>query len=319
VDMAALEGWAVQVPDVSNSSAFQFPEEAGREGIRSVLCAPLLVRGRALGVLRLYSAESRTFTADEETFLTALASQGAIAIDNACAFRRLEELESAKSRFVFQVAHEVKSPLAAVQQMLFLLDSGSAGALEARHREIVGRCTARAADLQATVDDLLALGSLRGRVSECRASPVALGEVIGRVRERVAALVEEKHLELCIRCDGDGPVVQAEPGNLRKLLGNLLENAVKYTPAGGSVSLSAERQGDRVVVVCRDSGIGIPPDALPHLFEEFYRASNAKKSHSGTGLGLALVKRIVDLYRGEVRVESVEGRGSTFTILLPAG
>lgn len=320
IDQAALEGWAVQVPDVQSATALQFPDAAVREGIGSMICAPLMVRGQAIGVLRLYSAEPRRFGPDEETFLMAIASQGAVAIENASAYRRLEELEAAKSRFVFQVAHELKSPVAAVRQMLALLDSGLAGASEERRKELLGRCIVRSADLQATIDDLLALGSLRRRLPEARPGPAAVADVLGPVAERVAPAVEEKRIDLRVECEaGDGgPVVRADPDDLRKLIGNLLENAVKYTPPGGKVRLAAERCGDRVVLRCTDTGIGIPAEAIPRLFEEFYRAPNAKASYPGTGLGLSLVKRIVDLYHGEIRVESTVGQGTTFTVSLPA-
>jgi len=317
VDHPALEGWAVQVPDVAAATALQFPDEAAREGIRSMISAPLLVRGRAIGVLRLYSADPRRWGQEEETFLMAIASQGAVAIENASAYRRLEELEAAKSRFVFQVAHELKSPVAAVRQMLSLIESGIVSD-PAEHRRLVARCQVRSADLQATIDDLLALGSLKRRLPEANVRPVALSDVLVPVEERVAPSVGEKRLDLSIRCEAGGPVVSMDPDDLRKLLGNLLENAVKYTPAGGAVRLLAERRGDRVFVECSDTGIGIPADALPRLFDEFYRAPNARESHPGTGLGLSLVKRIVDLYHGEVRVDSEIGRGTTFTVILPA-
>jgi signal transduction histidine kinase len=117
----------------------------------------------------------------------------------------------------------------------------------------------------------------------------------------------------------DAPVLfPTAEDDMHRLLGNLLENAVKYTPSGGEVTVSLTADVSHVKVAVSDTGIGISPEAMPHIFDEFYRASNAKEMGAeGTGLGLSLVKRIVDLYRGEIQVESQPGKGTTFTVLLP--
>jgi two-component system phosphate regulon sensor histidine kinase PhoR len=112
--------------------------------------------------------------------------------------------------------------------------------------------------------------------------------------------------------------LNATEEDMHRVVGNLLENAVKYTPSGGTVSVALRAEDSQVTLVVSDSGIGIAPEALPHIFEEFYRAANVKAMGTeGTGLGLSLVKRIVDLYQGEVRVESELEKGTTFTVTLP--
>lgn len=117
----------------------------------------------------------------------------------------------------------------------------------------------------------------------------------------------------------DAPVLfPTAEDDMHRLLGNLLDNAVKYTTPGGEVTISLTADTSNIRVAVSDTGIGISPDAMPHIFDEFYRASNAKEMGAeGTGLGLSLVKRIVDLYRGEMQVESQPGKGTTFTVLLP--
>jgi two-component system phosphate regulon sensor histidine kinase PhoR len=117
----------------------------------------------------------------------------------------------------------------------------------------------------------------------------------------------------------DAPIpFRATEEDMHRVVGNLLENAVKYTPSGGTVSVALRAEDSRVTLVVSDGGIGIAPEALPHIFEEFYRAANVKAMGTeGTGLGLSLVKRIVDLYQGEVRVESELEKGTTFTVTLP--
>ncbi|HAD04308.1 MAG TPA: PAS domain-containing sensor histidine kinase, partial [Desulfuromonas sp.] len=143
------------------------------------------------------------------------------------------------------------------------------------------------------------------------------------IAEHVVALLEQKIRERRISIDilglAGAPGVLADPGRLEQVFVNLVDNAVKYTPAGGSVTLTATAEEDRVVVAVRDTGIGIPSRDLPRIFERFYRVDKARsRKLGGTGLGLAITKHIVQTHGGEVRVQSEPGTGSTFSILLPA-
>ena len=139
------------------------------------------------------------------------------------------------------------------------------------------------------------------------------------VTEHLEPVAQSRDLHL--RCDARGPVsVVGDGGWLERLLLNLLDNAMKFTPKGGSVSLSVARDGDRARIDVRDTGIGMPADVIPHIFERFYRADPARSSvREGAGLGLSLVKWIVDRHQGWIQVDSQPGKGSTFTIWLPAG
>ena len=318
VDRGALRGKAVPILDVTKDPGFQYPEEARKEGIRSVLCVPLSVREKPIGVLRLYTGEIHRFTDEEIEFLSTLASQGAVAIENARTYQQLEDLEQAKSDFVFTVAHELKAPVAATQSILRVLLEGYAGEVFQKQKELIGRAERRLIALQTLIRDLLALGALKGGLPQSKKTDVILNAVINRVVDMVQSEVEEKGIRLQVEVPDNLVTIKASEDDMERLLGNLLENAVKYTPPKGRINLQLHLENTAARIVVSDTGIGIPPESMPRIFEEFYRAKNAKEmGQEGTGLGLSLVKHIVDRYRGEIGVESKLMEGSTFTVTLP--
>jgi len=318
MDRLGLLGKPVALLEAAADPRFQYPEEARKEGIRSVLSVPMMVLARAIGVLRVYTGEVRQFTPEETEFLMALASQGAAAIQNARAFRQLQELEEAKSRFVFAVTHELKAPVAALQSQFAVLQGGYAGTLTEGQQVLIDRAAHRMARLQELLRDLLALGALKDRLPQHKKTELNLVELVRRVVEIIQAEAEARGVTVTPSLP-DAPIpFRATEEDIHWVVGNLLENAVKYTPSGGTVSVALHAEDSRVTLIVSDSGIGIAPEALPHIFEEFYRAANVKAMGTeGTGLGLSLVKRIVDLYQGEVRVESELEKGTTFTVTLP--
>jgi signal transduction histidine kinase len=317
VDRGALRGKPVPILDVTKDPAFQYPEEAKKEGIRSVLCVPLSVREKPIGVLRLYTGEVHRFTDEEIEFLSALASQGAVAIENARTYQQLEDLEQAKSDFVFTVAHDLKAPVAAIQSILRVLLEGYAGEVFQKQKELIGRAERRLIALQTLIRDLLALGALKGGLPPPKKKDVILNAIVKRVVDMVRSEVEEKGIRLQVEVPDNLVTIKATDDDLERLLGNLLENAVKYTPQKGKISLQLSLENTTARIVVSDTGIGIPPESMPRIFEEFYRAKNAKEIGEGTGLGLSLVKHIVELYHGQIKVESKLQEGSTFTVTLP--
>jgi signal transduction histidine kinase len=318
MDRLALQGKTVALLDATVDPRFQYPEEARKEGIRSVLSVPMMLLDRAIGVLRVYTGEVRPFTDEETEFLVALASQGAAAIQNARAFRQLQELEQAKSRFIFAVAHELKAPVAAVQSQLAVLQGGYAGKLNDKQQDLVNRAVRRMARLQELLRDLLALGALKDRLPAHRKTELNLVGIVRRVAEVLQAEAEARGITLTLDLPETPLTFPTTEEDMYRLLGNLLENAVKYTPSGGKVSLAIKASESQVTIVVSDTGIGISPEAMPHIFDEFYRAANVKELRTeGTGLGLSLVKRIVELYQGQVDVKSELGKGTTFTVSLP--
>jgi two-component system phosphate regulon sensor histidine kinase PhoR len=174
--------------------------------------------------------------------------------------------------------------------------------------------------LLALVKDLLELAAGKMEQFQGEKKEVVLNETITKVTELMQTSAEEKGLEFKVEIAEEPLVLVGIEDGLERVFMNLVSNAVKYTPACGSVSMKAWSENDQIKVEVSDTGIGIPEEALPRIFNEFYRAKNAKAMEmEGTGLGLAIAKDVVEQHGGQISVESVEGEGSTFYVTLPKG
>jgi two-component system phosphate regulon sensor histidine kinase PhoR len=239
-----------------------------------------------------------------------------LVIDDVTELRRLEHV---RTEFIANVSHELRTPLTAIQGYLETL---LGGALEERQHarrfvEIAFRHTERLGRL---LNDLTDLSNIElGKVS-LRLAPVALRPLIDSVLELVAVKAREGSVALTAEVS-EGLTVQADHDRLVQILINLVDNAVKYTPAGGSVTVRARPVTDgRIEVSVSDTGVGIPRSDLPRITERFYRVDKARSRElGGTGLGLAIVKHLVLAHAGDLVIDSEEGRGTTVRVLLPQG
>ncbi len=321
MDREALAGEAVAVDDVATDGRLQYPEAALAEGIRSILTVSLPGRQGPLGVIRLYCSRVQRFTTEDAVFLSTMATHGSIAIENALAYQSLQNLEEAKRKFVLMVTHELRAPVGVVRSLLRTLEGGYAGHLEDSQHDLAARALHRADFLQTLIDELLELAAYKTGLREVLApQPVNVNAVLGNVVERYAVPSAEKHLTLNLNLDAGAPplMVAATEEELDRVFTNLVSNAVKYTPEGGEVTVRLQLVMGRAQIEVTDSGIGISEEALSHLFEEFYRAPNARAAvKEGTGLGLVVAKDIVTRYGGSLQVQSQAGQGTTFTVTLP--
>jgi len=236
------------------------------------------------------------------------------------AYQTLGHLDELKSKFVLMVTHELRSPVSVVRSLLRTILGGYAGTLDEQQTEIIGRALHRADYLQTLIDDLLDLAAGKSEISERERQAVNLAEAAERVIKRFEVPAREKDVKLELQCEeGESPiVVSATNEDMDRILNNLVSNAVKYTPTGGTVSVTLRRAGGYAHLKVIDTGIGIPEDSQSHLFEEFFRAPNAKAQvKEGTGLGLAITKDLVTRYGGRIGVESKAGAGTTFAVILP--
>ncbi|MCI0478255.1 MAG: ATP-binding protein [Anaerolineales bacterium] len=316
-----IAGKAIIINDVTTDARLQYPQQALEEGIYSMLSAPLQGKQGPLGLIRAYSVDTNHFTSDDAEFINAIARQGSIAIENALAYEALGKLDQMKSRFVMTVTHELRSPVSVVRCLLRTLLAGYVGDLSASQREMLQRVQYRADFLQTLIDDLLDLAAGKADVSaKEEPEPVRLDEAVERVVERFKIPAQEKEIALEWDCAcADAPIkIAATNEGMDRVLNNLVSNAIKYTPNGGRVSVKLFARDNRATLEIADSGIGIPEDALAHLFEEFYRAPNAKAQvKEGTGLGLAITKDLIVRYGGHIGVQSQAGQGTTFTVTFP--
>ncbi|MGE5552524.1 MAG: two-component system histidine kinase PnpS [Betaproteobacteria bacterium] len=234
----------------------------------------------------------------------------------------VRRLERVRSEFVANVSHELRTPLTSLRGFVETLQDGAADDPATLHRflQIIASETAHLGRL---VDDLLDLSRLESGRLELRLSPVDLGDLIQRTVAFYAPAAQAKGLTLKATVPPDLPPVPGDEDLLEQVLRNLVDNAVKYTPEGGQVDVTAEvvsypDQRREAVVRVADTGPGIPPEHLPRLFERFYRVDRARSRQlGGTGLGLAIVKHIAERHGGRAWVESEPGQGAAFSVALP--
>jgi len=228
--------------------------------------------------------------------------------------RALLRLNTLKAEFISTVSHELRSPLTPIVGFSELL---SATTIDAdRVRDMGAEILRHAQRMQRLVDDLLDVSHMEAGRFRLDMVDVDLGQLLERTVTEIAR--QSDHHEVAYHSVGALPVIRGDPLRLRQVIDNLLTNAIKYSPEGGQIDVTAFQRGTEVVVAVRDQGIGLPPDKLGRLFEKFYRVDNALAHRvRGSGLGLAIVKHIIDAHGGRVWVESELGRGSTFTFSLP--
>jgi len=229
---------------------------------------------------------------------------------------RLADVDKARSQFIRLVTHELRAPVAAIQSYLRLILDGYVPA--EKQREIIEKSERRALEQLALIGDLLDLARLQDKRGEEEPVPVDVGPVLMGVADLMRARAEDKDLLFSVEVEPGLPPVKAMPEHIKRLWTNLISNAIKYTEPGGIVVVTLAQNPNYIVGTVRDTGIGMTPEQMTHLYEEFYRTEEAKTmERQGTGLGLSIAKRIVDSYGGRLWVESELGKGSRFSFALP--
>ncbi len=231
---------------------------------------------------------------------------------------QLKELERMKADFVAMVTHELRAPVAAIEQQLTVILKGLAGEINERQARMLGRAKERAKGLLDLVKDLLDLSKIEAGMQVQYMEPVDIGELLTKVVDLMQPQAQQKGLMLEFEIGKDLPSVNADATNMEGVFTNLISNAIKYTPEGGLVKVTGKKEGDYIRIDVQDTGIGISEKDLPRIFERFYRVKTEKtRQIVGTGLGLSIVKQVVDAHLGTIDVESVENQGTHFVVRLP--
>ena len=322
------------IRDISQDKSYG-PARALREmGVKGYLCVPLIARDqKSIGVLRAACLEEREFTQGEIDLAQQLAAGAAVAIENARLFEEvqkksheLEEAYRSKSLFLNTMAHELRTPLNVVFATIQLFTDGFYGELDEKQKkgfEPMERNTRNLLDL---IISILDLARLEAKRVPLKTEEFMLKEIIDEFESSFMPLVREKELELRFRLDD--PMIKLNTDKLKTVavIQNLLGNAVKYTDGGEiEVRVSAlpdgqasGSQGKSISIAVRDTGIGIKESDLPHIFEAFYLAEGVnRRKYPGSGLGLCIVERLLEMLGGNIQVQSEWGKGSTFTVTLP--
>ncbi len=325
---AAAQQVPVQVADVLQGTYDVARVRAvfERHGYRSLLGVPLLVEHQIVGVLAVWGREPQPFTPDIVDLLQTLANQSVLAIQNARLFREIadksQQLEAAsrhKSEFLANMSHELRTPLNAVIGFSEVLAEGMFGDLNDKQAEYLQDILESGRHLLSLINDILDLAKIEAGRMELEAADVDLPSAIDTILLLMRERASRKDIEIGRVIDERLGAVRADERKVKQVLLNLLSNALKFTPEGGRIDVRADARDGMAEISVTDTGVGIAAEDQEAVFEEFRQVGDSAKRVEGTGLGLALSRKFVELHGGRIWVTSQVGVGSTFTFTLPIG
>ena len=234
------------------------------------------------------------------------------------AYGRVSRMERAKSRYMRKVSHELRGPLGTIQMALKVVLEGLSGELPEKSRDMIRRAERRAGELGQLTQDLLALARARESPLAVEAEPLNLGALAEELITEMRASADDAGVSLSLDVEPNLPIMHGDATGLRQMVGNLLSNAIRYTPRGGTVAVRVSRAEGQLCLEVSDTGIGIPPEDQARVFDEFFRSVNARThTAEGTGLGLTIVKAVVEQHHGSVTLHSTPGQGTRFVVRFP--
>ncbi len=298
--------------------------------IRSLLVVPLVTQNAFIGTLSIDDQAPEAFGPSEGRLLTIAAAQVSVAIENARLLRNLHdraiqleraleelrELHRLKTEFVQNLSHELRTPLTFVKSYVQLILDGAMGEINSDVEGALVIVDERTDAVTHLVNDVLSLEQVE--MGRLELQPISLAQVAARSVDGAAMTAKKSNVNIQLQADDDLPLVNGDEGRLGQVFDNFLGNAIKFSPAGSSITVRVWRDGTYVRAEVEDQGIGIPADKLEHIFDRFFQVDGSTtRRYAGTGLGLAIVKSIVESHSGQVSVDSKEGVGSTFSFFLP--
>ena len=334
-------GIPLVVSNVQNDPRVRDPEFFAKHGLVSYLGTPLIVKEHVLGVLSFYTKEGHEFSDEEVEFLETLAGQAAIAIHNAQLFNEVVQANKVKDEFLSVMSHELRTPLNVVMGYGGMMRDGMMGEINPTQDEALRKILTRSGDLLSMINDVLQATQLESRAVVAERQLLVLPEFLDHLASSYS-LSLDKEVTLVWNYLPDLPPLITDSAKLKQILQNLIDNAIKFTEKG-SVTISAniryEATGERqqeegllaphpsrlsphafVEFKVADTGIGIPKEDLPYIFEKFHQVDSSEtRRYGGVGIGLYIVKKFTELLGGMVEVESELGKGSTFTVTVPYG
>jgi signal transduction histidine kinase len=319
--------YAEDITAIYNERQENWARMALDAGYRSAIAVPLLLQEQAIGAFILYSTAPYQVSSRDTFLLSTAAIQTSMAIQNAILFAEVKEKNEAlqranhlKSQFLANVTHELRTPLhSIISYGALILEGFVDGELSAEQEEHIQFMVRRAEDLSHLVDDMLDLSKIEADRIEVNPEPLDLAHSLTDVVNQLKPLANTKGLYLALEMEEGLPGVMADGHRLRQVAINLVSNAIKFTDKGGvTIRCQQIKQGDMVNVSVNDTGIGISPAALGYIFEAFRQADGSTtRQFGGTGLGLTIARKLIELQGGEVAVESAPGQGTSFSFTLP--
>lgn len=311
---ASIAGWVVKnrlpiiIPDTEKDTRhFVQVDRVVNLQTKSLIGVPLITKDKVIGALEVINKQVGTFTLEDQNLLISLAAQAAIAIENTRLFLQ--------SDLVSELVHELRTPMSSLSTAAhLLLHPELPNDQRQRIVEIIRDETFRISELASSFLDLARLESGRAQFNPSVINP---RELFLDCADLLRVRAVEKELKVSINIPKELPKIKADRDKIKQVMVNLISNAIKYNNIGGSIGLEANTDEDDIQVEISDTGAGIPPEYIPHLFQKFYRVPGTERLASGTGLGLAICKQIMDIHRGWIDVQSKVGEGTRFIVHLP--
>ena len=323
----AATGVPMVVSDVTREHHFsQRVDQATGFKTRSIACVPLRVRDELKGVIEVVSKRVGSFSDKDLDMLTAIAGPVAIMIDHARLINevkslhdKLEKAGRIKAEFLATMTHELRTPINIIIGNLDILLGGFLGELNNRQKESLKTAMRNSGEALNLVTSLLDLSRIEAGQVVVRVEEFSLEDVWKELEMLFRTGLSGKEVELCWQVKTPLPGLKTDKIKIKEILSNIVLNAVKFTDRGTiEVSVSSVEGGEQIEIEVKDTGVGIPEDFLPFIFEPFRQAEGSfTRSHGGVGLGLSIAKRLLNLLHGRVAVESEVGKGSTFRITIP--
>jgi len=310
----SIAGWIVnnreplRIDDAHKDERFfsDVEQSIGYE-TKSLLGIPLITKNKVVGVLEVVNKKRGTFTDPDESMLTVLGAQAAVAIENARLFQQ--------SDLIAEFVHELRTPLASLSTATYLLLRPEMS--REQTDQIVNNIHNETLRLNSLASSFLDLARLESGRVQFRKTRFSTADLIYEVRDVMMTKAQETDIQIRVDVPGDMPLLEADRDKIKQVLLNLVSNAIKYNRPNGSVIIQGDFTDDEVSIIVQDTGLGIPEDAIPNLFQKFFRVREHEGKASGTGLGLSICKQIVQGHAGRIEVKSKMGVGTSFNIFLP--
>ena len=276
---------------------------------KSLLGIPLITKNKVVGVLEVVNKKRGKFTDPDESMLTVLGAQAAVAIENARLFQQ--------SDLIAEFVHELRTPLASLSTATYLLLRPEMS--REQSDQIVNNIHNETLRLNSLASSFLDLARLESGRVQFRKTRFSAADLIYECRDVMMSKAHETSIQIRVDVPGDMPLMEADRDKIKQVLLNLTSNAIKYNRPNGSVIITGSFTDTELTITIQDTGLGIPEDSIPHLFEKFFRVREHEGKASGTGLGLSICKQIVQGHNGRIEVKSKMGVGTSFSIHLPRG
>ena len=274
---------------------------------QSMLGIPLITKNKVVGVLEVLNKKRGKFTDADESMLSVLGAQAAVAIENARLFQQ--------SDLIAEFVHELRTPLASLSTATYLLLRPEMS--REQRDQIVNNIHSETLRLNSLASSFLDLARLESGRVQFRRMRFSVADLLYECRDVMMTKAQENNIQIRIDVPNDMPLMEADRDKIKQVLLNLMSNAIKYNRQNGSVIVTGNFTDTELVIVIQDTGIGIPEDSIPHLFEKFYRVREHENKAQGTGLGLSISKQIIQGHNGRIEVKSKMGVGTSFTIHIP--